>query len=311
MNFHHVSVLFKETIDALAIQGNGVYIDATLGGGGHTYGICEKLGANGKVLGIDQDINAVNAATKRLEAFKDKVIVVNDNFKNIKHILEQLSIVSIDGVVMDLGVSSHQLDAGERGFSYQQDAPLDMRMDRRNTLTACHVVNEYSEDEIRAIIHEYGEEKWAKRIAKFIIEERKVRTIAKTGELVEIIKRAIPAAARREGPHPAKRTFQAIRIEVNNELGILKNAIKDFVDVLRTGGRMAVITFHSLEDRIVKQTFKELGRGCKCPPKFPVCVCGGQPVVNVMNRKPVVSSDEELKDNPRARSAKLRLIEKL
>lgn len=311
MNFHHVSVLFKETIDALAIEGNGVYVDATLGGGGHTYGICEKLGANGKVLGIDQDINAVNAATKRLEAFKDKVIVVNDNFKNIKHILEQLSIVSIDGVVMDLGVSSHQLDAGERGFSYQQDAPLDMRMDRRNTLTACHVVNEYSEDEISAIIHEYGEEKWAKRIAKFIIEERKVKTIAKTGELVEIIKRAIPAAARREGPHPAKRTFQAIRIEVNNELGILKNAIKDFVDVLRTGGRMAVITFHSLEDRIVKQTFKELGRGCKCPPKFPVCVCGGQPVVKVMNRKPVVSSDEELKDNPRARSAKLRIIEKL
>ena len=311
MNFHHVSVLFKETIDALAIEGNGVYVDATLGGGGHTYGICEKLGANGKVLGIDQDINAVNAATKRLEAFKDKAIVVNDNFKNIKHILEQLSIVSIDGVVMDLGVSSHQLDAGERGFSYQQDAPLDMRMDRRNTLTACHVVNEYSEDEISAIIHEYGEEKWAKRIAKFIIEERKVKTIAKTGELVEIIKRAIPAAARREGPHPAKRTFQAIRIEVNNELGILKNAIKDFVDVLRTGGRMAVITFHSLEDRIVKQTFKELGRGCKCPPKFPVCVCGGQPVVKVMNRKPVVSSDEELKDNPRARSAKLRIIEKL
>lgn len=311
MNFHHVSVLFKETIDALAIEGNGVYVDATLGGGGHTYGICEKLGANGKVLGIDQDINAVNAATKRLEAFKDKVIVVNDNFKNIKHILEQLSIVSIDGVVMDLGVSSHQLDAGERGFSYQQDAPLDMRMDRRNTLTACHVVNEYSEDEISAIIHEYGEEKWAKRIAKFIIEERKVKTIAKTGELVEIIKRAIPAAARREGPHPAKRTFQAIRIEVNNELGLLKNAIKDFVDVLRTGGRMAVITFHSLEDRIVKQTFKELGRGCKCPPKFPVCVCGGQPVVKVMNRKPVVSSDEELKDNPRARSAKLRIIEKL
>ncbi|MCG8500616.1 MAG: 16S rRNA (cytosine(1402)-N(4))-methyltransferase RsmH [Firmicutes bacterium] len=311
MNFHHVSVLFKESIDALAIQGNGIYVDATLGGGGHTYGICEKLGANGKVLGIDQDINAVNAATKRLEAFKDKVIVVNDNFKNIKHILEQLSIVSIDGVVMDLGVSSHQLDAGERGFSYQQDAPLDMRMDRRNTLTACHVVNEYSEDEISAIIHEYGEEKWAKRIAKFIIEERKVKTIAKTGELVEIIKRAIPAAARREGPHPAKRTFQAIRIEVNNELGILKNAIKDFVDVLRTGGRMAVITFHSLEDRIVKQTFKELGRGCKCPPKFPVCVCGGQPVVKVMNRKPVVSSDEELKDNPRARSAKLRIIEKL
>ncbi len=311
MNFHHVSVLFKETIDALAIEGNGVYVDATLGGGGHTYGICEKLGANGKVLGIDQDINAVNAATKRLEAFKDKVIVVNDNFKNIKHILEQLSIVSIDGVVMDLGVSSHQLDAGERGFSYQQDAPLDMRMDRRNTLTACHVVNEYSEDEISAIIHEYGEEKWAKRIAKFIIEERKVKTVAKTGELVEIIKRAIPAAARREGPHPAKRTFQAIRIEVNNELGILKNAIKDFVDVLRTGGRMAVITFHSLEDRIVKQTFKELGRGCKCPPKFPVCVCGGQPVVKVMNRKPVVSSDEELKDNPRARSAKLRIIEKL
>ena len=311
MNFHHVSVLFKETIDALAIEGNGVYVDATLGGGGHTYGICEKLGANGKVLGIDQDINAVNAATKRLEAFKDKAIVVNDNFKNIKHILEQLSIVSIDGVVMDLGVSSHQLDAGERGFSYQQDAPLDMRMDRRNTLTACHVVNEYSEDEISAIIHEYGEEKWAKRIAKFIIEERKVKTIAKTGELVEIIKRAIPAAARREGPHPAKRTFQAIRIEVNNELGILENAIKDFVDVLRTGGRMAVITFHSLEDRIVKQTFKELGRGCKCPPKFPVCVCGGQPVVKVMNRKPVVSSDEELKDNPRARSAKLRIIEKL
>lgn len=311
MDFHHVSVMLEESIDALNIKPEGIYVDATLGGGGHSYRICEKLGSNGKLIGIDQDVNAIAASTERLKDYKEKIILVNDNFKNIKEILQRLNILSVDGVVADLGVSSHQLDEGERGFSYQQDAPLDMRMDRKNPLSAYNIINEYSEEELTNIIFSYGEEKWARRIAKFIVQRRETAPISTTGELVDVIKKAIPAAARRDGPHPAKRTFQAIRIAVNNELGILESAIMDFADILKPGGRMAIITFHSLEDRIVKQTFSRLSSKCECPPQFPVCVCGKKPVTKIVVRKPIVPSEQELTVNPRARSAKLRVVEKL
>lgn len=311
MDFHHVSVMLEESIDALNIKPEGIYVDATLGGGGHSYRICEKLGSNGKLIGIDQDVNAIAASTERLKDYKEKIILVNDNFKNIKEILQRLNILSVDGVVADLGVSSHQLDEGERGFSYQQDAALDMRMDRKNPLSAYNIINEYSEEELTNIIFSYGEEKWARRIAKFIVQRRETAPISTTGELVDVIKKAIPAAARRDGPHPAKRTFQAIRIAVNNELGILESAIMDFADVLKPGGRMAIITFHSLEDRIVKQTFSRLSSKCECPPQFPVCVCGKKPVTKIVVRKPIVPSEQELTVNPRARSAKLRVVEKL
>ncbi|WP_094547578.1 16S rRNA (cytosine(1402)-N(4))-methyltransferase RsmH [Petroclostridium xylanilyticum] len=311
MDFHHVSVMLEESIDALNIKPEGIYVDATLGGGGHSYRICEKLGSNGKLIGIDQDVNAIAASTERLKDYKEKIILVNDNFKNIKEILQRLNILSVDGVVADLGVSSHQLDEGERGFSYQQDAALDMRMDRKNPLSAYNIINEYSEEELTNIIFSYGEEKWARRIAKFIVQRRETAPISTTGELVDVIKKAIPAAARRDGPHPAKRTFQAIRIAVNNELGILESAIMDFADVLKPGGRMAIITFHSLEDRIVKQTFSRLSSKCECPPQFPVCVCGKKPVTKIVVKKPIVPSEQELTVNPRARSAKLRVVEKL
>ncbi|MBZ4644969.1 MAG: rRNA (cytosine1402-N4)-methyltransferase [Petroclostridium sp.] len=311
MDFHHVSVMLEESIDALNIKPEGIYVDATLGGGGHSYRICEKLGSNGKLIGIDQDVNAIAASTERLKDYKEKIILVNDNFKNIKEILQRLNILSVDGVVADLGVSSHQLDEGERGFSYQQDAALDMRMDRKNPLSAYNIINEYSEEELTNIIFSYGEEKWARRIAKFIVQRRETAPISTTGELVDVIKKAIPAAARRDGPHPAKRTFQAIRIAVNNELGILESAIMDFADILKPGGRMAIITFHSLEDRIVKQTFSRLSSKCECPPQFPVCVCGKKPVTKIVVRKPIVPSEQELTVNPRARSAKLRVVEKL
>jgi 16S rRNA (cytosine1402-N4)-methyltransferase len=303
--------MLEESIDALNIKPEGIYVDATLGGGGHSYRICEKLGSNGKLIGIDQDVNAIAASTERLKDYKEKIILVNDNFKNIKEILQRLNILSVDGVVADLGVSSHQLDEGERGFSYQQDAALDMRMDRKNPLSAYNIINEYSEEELTNIIFSYGEEKWARRIAKFIVQRRETAPISTTGELVDVIKKAIPAAARRDGPHPAKRTFQAIRIAVNNELGILESAIMDFADILKPGGRMAIITFHSLEDRIVKQTFSRLSSKCECPPQFPVCVCGKKPVTKIVVRKPIVPSEQELTVNPRARSAKLRVVEKL
>lgn len=311
MEFHHIPVLAAETINGLNIKESGIYVDGTLGGGGHSSLICQKLGDGGRLIAIDQDTNAIQAGSNRLKEFEEKTTFVHSNFNHIKNVLQQLGIAGVDGIMADLGVSSHQLDTGSRGFSYQHDAPLDMRMNQKSQLSAYDVVNTYSEQQLSKIIFDYGEEKWAKRIAKFIVAERENSPIGTTSKLVEVIKKAMPAATRRDGPHPAKRTFQAIRIEVNNELGILEQAIKDFVDVLNPGGRVAIITFHSLEDRIVKQTFQALGTGCICPPEFPICVCNKEPLVKVITRKPISPSEEELERNPRARSAKLRVIEKI
>lgn len=309
MEFKHYSVLLLESVDFLKIKPDGIYLDATLGGGGHSYEILSR-GA-GKLIGIDQDREAIAAATKRLEEFSDRVITVNRNFSEVKSILEDLGIDKLDGAVMDLGVSSYQLDNAERGFSYMHDAPLDMRMDRDNPLSAYDVVNTYSEEELTKIFYEYGEEKWSARIAKFIVERRENKPIKTTGELSDIIKAAIPKAARMDGGHPAKRVFQAIRIEVNGELRILKQAVCDFVDVLKPGGVLSIITFHSLEDRIVKKTFQELAKGCTCPKSFPVCVCGKTPQVKILTGKPVLPSEAELDENSRSKSAKLRAVVKL
>ena len=309
MEFKHYSVLLKESVDYLNVNENGIYADATLGGGGHSYEILSR-GAK-KLIGIDQDIDAINAASKRLEDFGDKLITVNRNFSEIKEILDELGVDKIDGAVMDLGVSSYQLDNAERGFSYMHDAPLDMRMNREKPKSAYDVVNSYSEGELTKIFYEYGEEKWSARIAKFIVEKRNEQEIKTTGELTEIIKAAIPKAARMEGGHPAKRVFQAIRIEVNGELEILKQAVIDFVDALKPGGVLSVITFHSLEDRIVKKTFKELAQGCTCPKSFPVCVCGKTSAVKVLTTKPILPSVKELDENSRSKSAKLRVVVKL
>lgn len=312
MNFEHISVLKSECIEYLNIKKGGIYFDCTLGGAGHSYEICSKLNNTGTLIGIDQDINAINAANLKLNEFKN-VKYVNDNFSNINQICRNLNINSleVDGFLLDLGVSSHQLDEAERGFSYMHDAPLDMRMDSRNSFTAYNVVNDYSELELCEIISKYGEERWSKRIAEFIVKERKQNTINTTFELVSIIKKAIPKGARKDGPHPAKRTFQAIRIEVNNELGILKNSIEKMTDLLKPFGRICVITFHSLEDRIIKNIFKELENPCICPREFPICVCGKKPKVKIITKKPVIPSEEEINTNHRSRSAKLRVVEKL
>ncbi len=309
MEFYHVPVLKGECIGALNIKDGGIYADGTLGGGGHSFEICKTLNQTGRLIGIDQDINAINAAKERLKEFNN-VSFVNSNFKNIKQILTDLDIPSLDGVLLDLGVSSHQLDTKERGFSYQHDAELDMRMDTRQSFSAYDVVNEYSKEKLEDIIFAYGEERWAKRIAEFIVEERKNAPIKTTLEFVNIIKKAVPHGARKDGPHPAKRTFQAIRIEVNGELSLLKQAIEDFAECLAPKGRLCVITFHSLEDRIVKNVFSELASGCVCPKDFPVCVCGKQPFGKIITKKPIVATDDELAINPRARSAKLRVFEK-
>ncbi|HHY77405.1 MAG TPA: 16S rRNA (cytosine(1402)-N(4))-methyltransferase RsmH, partial [Clostridiales bacterium] len=263
------------------------------------------------LIGIDQDINAVNVAKERLKMYEDRVRIVKENFKNIKSIVHNLGIEKVDGVLLDLGVSSHQLDEEERGFSYMKDTVLDMRMDKDNPLTAERIVNEWSEDEIYYIIKQYGEERWAKRIAEFIVRERKKERITSTGQLVDIIKSAIPASARREGPHPAKRTFQALRIAVNDELGILERTIEDAIDLLNPEGRICVITFHSLEDRIVKNTFNRLEKPCTCPPRIPQCICGQLPLIKIITKKPITAGSEELKNNPRSRSAKLRVAERL
>ncbi len=311
MKFEHKTVLRDQAVEYLNIIPDGVYVDATLGGGGHSMEILKRLGRDGKLVGIDRDINAVKAAGCRLKEFSDKIVLIHGNFKDINSLVKGQGITGVDGIVMDLGVSSHQLDQGERGFSYKRDAPLDMRMDRSQTLSAIEVVNEYNEEQLSRLIKEYGEERWAKRIALFIVNHRKKAPIMTTGQLVEIIKAAIPASARREGPHPAKRTFQALRIEVNDELGILENAIKDGVDLLNKKGRICIITFHSLEDRRVKQVFRKLENPCTCPSRAPVCVCGKQPVVRLVNRKLITPSPLEIRENPRARSAGMRVAEKV
>lgn len=310
MEFKHISVLLKESVDALNVNDNGIYADGTLGGGGHSYEILSRSD-KAKVIGIDRDKEAVLAASKRLSKFENRVTIVNDNFSNIKSVLESLGIDKINGAVLDLGVSSYQLDNAERGFSYMHDALLDMRMNKEDKKSAYDVVNLYTENELSRIFFEYGEEKWSKRIASFIVKARAEKPVKTTFELVDIIKAAIPKSARLDGGHPAKRVFQAIRIEVNGELSILEDAISDFVSVLEKGGRLAVITFHSLEDRIVKKKFLALARGCECPKDFPVCVCNRKPEVKVISSKPVLPGEDELAKNSRSKSAKLRIIEKL
>lgn len=310
MEFKHVSVLFSETIASLKIKEAGIYVDGTLGGGGHASGICENLGQTGLLIGIDRDREALSAAEERLKPYPCQKIFIQDNYSNMKEVLEDLNISKINGAVLDLGVSSFQLDEKERGFSYMQDAPLDMRMNQEDSLTAYDVVNGYDQKDLTDLIRRYGEERWATRISEFIVSRRKEEPIKTTSQLVETIKAAIPAAARREGPHPAKRTFQAIRIEVNNELGQLETAVDDFIDCLESGGRLSVITFHSLEDRIVKNAFAARLSPCSCPKEFPICVCGKQTDVNKISGKPILPSELEIEQNPRARSAKLRVIEK-
>lgn len=308
MEFHHISVLLNECIDNLNITPDGIYVDGTMGGGGHSLEIAKRL-TTGRLICIDQDPNAHEAAGKRLAEYKDRITFVRDNFGNIANILDSLGIEKIDGMLLDIGVSSHQLDEAERGFSYQQDAPLDMRMNPDRPFSAYDVVNGYDEDELDRVIFTYGEERWARRIAQFIVKEREAKPIKTTGELVDIIKKAVPKGARKDGPHPAKRTFQAIRIEVNGELEVLQRAIDDVAARLAVGGRLCIITFHSLEDRIVKEAFRKQENPCICPPQFPVCVCGKKPLGRVITRKPILPSKEELEENPRSRSAKLRVLE--
>ena len=311
ITFSHRPVLPDECREGLNIRPNGISVDGTAGGAGHSSLIAARLGEGGRLIALDQDETAVAVATERLSIFGERARVVRSNFRELGSVCEMLGIEQIDGLLLDLGVSSYQLDTAERGFSYQADAPLDMRMDNRNPLTARTVVNEYSEDKIRKILFEYGEERFSSRIAANIIREREKAPIETTGELVEIIKRSIPSAARDGGHHPAKRSVQALRLEVNAELDVIAPAIRSAVRLLSKGGRIAIITFHSLEDRIVKQTFAELAQGCTCPKNFPVCVCGRCPEVKVISRKPILPSAEELEINPRARRAKLRVAEKL
>ncbi len=310
MEFSHIPVMPDECIEGLDIKADGIYVDGTLGGAGHSRLIAERLGPEGMLIGIDRDEDAIAASSKRLEGFSCRTVLVKDEFRNIKRILEDLGVRKIDGALLDLGVSSFQLDEPERGFSYMQDAPLDMRMDRESEFSAYDVVNGYDEKDLARVIKEYGEERWAARIASFIAKARKEKPLETTGELVDEIKKAIPASARRDGPHPAKRTFQAIRIEVNDELDTLSGALEDFMDVLAEGGRLCVITFHSLEDRIAKEAFRKRLSPCTCPPEFPVCVCGKTADIKKITKKPLRPSEEELGENPRSRSAKVRIIEK-
>lgn len=312
MDFEHIPVLLNECIEGLNIKPDGIYVDCTLGGAGHSGEIAARLSPQGRLIGIDQDIEAITAAKERLAKYNN-VVYVHSNFSDIETIAKDLSLYAsgVDGFLLDIGVSSHQLDEADRGFSYNYDAPLDMRMDRRNTLSAHVVVNTYSAEDLTRIIKDYGEERWAKRIADFIVTERNKKPIDTTFELVGVIKRAVPKAARADGPHPAKRTFQAIRIEVNGELEILEKSLKSMVDLLKPGGRLCIITFHSLEDRIVKNTFRELENPCTCPREFPVCVCGKKSSVKIITRKPIVSGRDELDINHRSHSAKLRIVEKI
>lgn len=310
MAFEHKSVLLYETVDSLNIRPDGIYVDGTLGGGGHAYEVCRRLGEHGRLIGIDQDADAIAAATKRLEPFADKVTVVRSNYENIASVLHELGIEKVDGIYLDLGVSSYQLDTASRGFTYREDAPLDMRMDQRNTQTAADIVNTYSEMELYRIIRDYGEDRFAKNIAKHIVRQRQEKPYETTGELIETIKAAIPAKIRATGGHPAKRTFQAIRIELNHELDVLNCSIDTMIDLLNPGGRLSIITFHSLEDRIVKKRFRDNENPCICPPEFPVCVCGRKSKGTVITRKPIVPGEEELEYNKRSKSSKLRVFER-
>ncbi|MGP1406392.1 16S rRNA (cytosine(1402)-N(4))-methyltransferase RsmH [Filifactor alocis] len=305
MDFLHKPVMLNECIDMLNIVPSGIYVDGTLGGAGHSLEIVKRLDS-GKLIAFDQDIEAIENAKIKLKAFEDKVILIHDNFRNIKKSLEDIDIFRINGLLLDLGVSSYQLDSPERGFSYRYDAPLDMRMNQSSQISAKYIVNTYSEEDLKRIIRDYGEEKWASRIAQFIVEERMKKPIDTTGELVQIIKAAIPKKAREEDQHPAKRTFQAIRIETNHELDVIYDVLESAVELLLPGGVISVITFHSLEDRIVKNFFRDESTGCICPPEIPVCVCNHQARLRLAHRKPLVPSEEELRENPRSRSAKVR-----
>ncbi|MFV0342233.1 MAG: 16S rRNA (cytosine(1402)-N(4))-methyltransferase RsmH [Anaerocolumna sp.] len=308
--FKHKSVLLDETIDMLNIKPGGIYIDGTLGGGGHSFEVCKRLGLEGRLIGIDQDAAAIKAGSERLEKFKDQITIVRSNYSNMKEIVKDLEVDKVDGIILDLGVSSHQLDTVERGFTYRENAPLDMRMDTRMDKTAKDIVNGYSEFDLYRIIRDYGEDKFAKNIAKHIVRVREEKVIETTDELTEAIKAAIPMKLRVGTGHPAKKTFQAIRIELNQELEVLKQSLEDMVSILGDEGRLCIITFHSLEDRIVKTAFKNYENPCTCPPNFPVCVCGNQSKGKVISRKPILPSDEELTENKRAKSAKLRVFER-
>ena len=310
IEFSHRSVLLDECIEALAIRPDGIYVDGTAGGGGHSSEIVRRI-STGRLIAIDQDETAVAVVTERLAPYGERVSVVRRNFRELSQVCEELGVDKIDGLLLDLGVSSHQLDTPERGFSYQSDAPLDMRMDKRSALSAYEVVNTYPQERLKKILYDYGEERFAPAIAAAIVRKREEKPIETTAELSNIIKYAMPPAAREGGHHPAKRSFQAIRIEVNAELDVIEPALRSAVNLLRPGGRIAVITFHSLEDRIVKQTFADLTGGCTCPKSLPICVCGRKPIVKPVSRKPILPTPRELEENPRSRSAKLRVAEKL
>ena len=310
MEFKHKSVLLDETIESLNIKPNGIYVDGTLGGGGHSYEIAKRLTDGGRLIGIDQDEDAIRAAKERLSEFADRVTIVRDNYCNMPKVLDELGISKVDGILLDIGVSSYQLDEAERGFTYKQDAPLDMRMDQREEMTAKDIVNGYSEEDLYRIIRDYGEDKFAKNIAKHIVQARQIKPVETTFELDEIIKAAIPMKFRATGGHPAKKTFQAIRIELNRELEVLDESIDAMTDLLNDNGRLCIITFHSLEDRIVKTRFRKNENPCTCPPDFPVCVCGKKPKGKVITRKPIVPDEEELEENKRAKSSKLRVFER-
>lgn len=311
MEFVHKSIMLEEVIESLAIKPNGIYVDGTLGGAGHSSEIAKRLGPEGRLIGIDQDGEAIAAATKRLEPYRDRVTIVRSNYAQMCQVLKELGISKVDGILLDLGVSSYQLDNAERGFTYREDVPLDMRMDQRQTKTARDIVNDYTETELFHMIRDYGEDKFARNIAKHIVMAREKKPIETTGELNDIIRAAIPAKVRAKGGHPSKKTYQAIRIELNHELDVLKNTLDQMIDLLNDHGRICVITFHSLEDRIVKNIFNTNERPCTCPPSFPVCVCGKKSKGRVITRKPILPSEEELEVNSRSKSAKLRVFERI
>ena len=311
MAFEHVSVLLHETVDGLNVRPDGIYVDATLGGGGHAFEVCSQLGDQGRLIGIDQDADAIKAAGERLKGFGEKVTIIRSNYCDMKPQLQKIGIDKVDGITVDLGVSSYQLDTAERGFSYRADAPLDMRMDQRQKMTARDIVNDYSESELYRVIRDYGEDRFAKNIAKHIVAERAKAPIETTGQLSEIISHAIPMKVQKTSGHPAKRTFQAIRIELNHELDVLRDTLDDMIELLNPGGRLCIITFHSLEDRIVKSNFKKNENPCTCPSNFPVCVCGKKTKGKVVTRKPILPSEQELEENSRSKSAKLRVFERI